>query len=202
MTTIDAFPEAFLDPRADNDRRYTVSHTNAIAQRLAEVSGWDLDVAADDESHLAERYYTIRDDGLSLPWFVLPPQPNEVCSVWCNPPYSSLMPWVEKAWEESRIAMRVGRPFAIAMLLPGDRGEQPWWQRWVEPWRDGRGENPACPGVQLKSHVLPGRQVFGHPGNREGVAKSSAPFPSVLLVWRRSPATRYLSERELMGGAS
>lgn len=168
--TPDLFPEARVDPRVDLDRRYTTPETMGLCKRLAGVDGFDLDVAADAESHWAPRWYGIDRNGLAQPW--------DAARVWCNPPYSNIEPWVVRAWlaHERREAER------IAMLLPANRCEQPWWQDLVELYRDGR----DLPGVGLTTHFLPSRIRFGHPGNPKGHGVGSPPFGCVLLVWRRA----------------
>lgn len=166
----DLFPEVKA-PREieDGDQRFTTRETDAWCRKVAGVEAWDLDVAACEESHLAEKFYTKADDGLTKPWFG---------RVWCNPPFSDIEPWVAKAWFEAER----GNTEVVAMLLPASRTEQPWWHRWVEPFRDGRSDRA----IGITTHFLPGRTRFGHPGNPEGVGVGSPPFGCVLLVWRRA----------------
>lgn len=130
MTTIDAFPDTRVDPGIDSDRRYTTKETMGLCMRLAGVDAWDLDVAADKESHWAPKWYGIEEDGLTQPWYG---------DVWCNPPWSNIEPWVRKAWEEME---RQQRPKTIAMLLPANRTEQPWFQLQIEQYRDNRPARP------------------------------------------------------------
>lgn len=194
MTALDMFPEARVDPTVDLDRRYTTRETMDLCMRLAGVDGWDLDVAADDESHWAPTWFDVRADGLKQPWRG---------RVWCNPPYSDIVPWVGKAW--TSMAEQRG-PDLIAMLLPCNRTEQSWWQELVEAVRDGWSREqdgtwavastrtaPASSPIseaqwfaRLSTHFLPGRVKYGHPGNRNGVGVGSPPFGCVLLVWRRA----------------
>ncbi len=162
---------ALIDvPRVDPDDlpndRYTLRSTLDWCQRTAGVDGWDLDVAACEEAHVAPRWYGIEQDGLAQRW--------NAPRVWCNPPYSDIDPWVARAWR----ALDHRECEVLAMLLPATRTEQPWWQQRVEPFRDGR--DP-----RLTVHFVPGRQVFGIPGNPLGVGIGSPPFGVVLLVWRR-----------------
>lgn len=178
----DMFPETRVDPTVDGDQRFTTRDTDAWCRSAASVSRWDLDVAACAEAHLSDQFFTRADDGLSKPWWG---------RVWCNPPFSDITPWVEKAWVEirrpSEFDEELGQsltPSTIAMLLPASRTEQQWWQAFVEPFRDGRSTGPL--GQNLTIHFLPGRTRFGHPGNPEGVGVGSPPFGCVLLVWRRS----------------
>lgn len=167
--TGDLFPEARVDPTVDLDRRYTTRETMDLCMRLAGVDAWDLDVAADEESHWAPEWFDVARNGLKQPWRG---------RVWCNPPYSNIEPWVLRAW----LAHERHEASVIAMLLPCNRTEQQWWQDHVELYRDGR----DLPHVGLTTHFLPGRVKFGHPGNLHAVGVGSPPFGCVLLVWRRS----------------
>ncbi len=87
-----------------------------------------LDVAASAENTKVARFFTRDDDGLVQSWA------GE--RVWCNPPYSDIFRWVEKAWFE-HLGTR-----GIVMLLPANRTEQRWWQQLIEPFRDRGGA--AC----------------------------------------------------------
>jgi hypothetical protein len=94
--------------------------------------------------------------------------------VWLNPPFSGLRPWVEKAWEDAAEL--------VCMLLPNNRGEQPFWQTWIEPYRDR-------PGSILTTRNLPKRRPFLHMGETIGNRTSkSPPFGLVVVIWdRRGP---------------
>lgn len=78
---------------------------NAI-QKFYNVE-FDCDVAASDENHLCEKYYTKENSGLD-------PKNKWGKYNWCNPPYSDIMPWVERAYAESREYRDT------YMLLPAD----------------------------------------------------------------------------------
>lgn len=123
-----------------------------------------LDVAASDRNAKCERYFTIEDDGLTQSWA------GE--NVWCNPPYSGLDKWLEKAWREFYADPTTG----ITMLLPANRCEQKWWQDHVEPFRDGNG-------LYLRTYFLPGRPRFVMPGEEAIGPNQRPPFGCVLLVW-------------------
>lgn len=88
-----------------------------------------VDVAAAPHNTKCARYFTREEDGLHQSWA------GE--SVWCNPPFSDIKPWVQKAWAEHRTAT------GIVMLLPANRTEQRWWNVLVEPFRDRGGGVPA-----------------------------------------------------------
>lgn len=133
-----------------------------------------IDVAASIENALLPRYYTREVDALSVPW--------SRHRVWCNPPYSKLEPWLEKAWR----AMTLDYCDLIVMLLPANRTEQGWWQRHVEPYRDGK--TPRM-GIVLNTTFLPGRLRFDWPAGRVVPLKGDRPpFGCVLLTFRRYQA--------------
>jgi phage N-6-adenine-methyltransferase len=162
LTLINTTPSA--PPSTESDEWYTSRETDAWARACAGVEFWHLDVAACAESHLAPRYYAKADNGLSRPW--------DDVNVWCNPPYSQIAAWVEKAWAE----YNAGRFDVLAMLLPAVKTEQLWWQLFVEPFRD-QGDRPV-----LRTYFQRGRAAFIAPGSSESVKGS--PFGCVLLVWR------------------
>lgn len=126
---------------------------------LHERFGFTIDVAASKENAKLPRFCTLEDDGLAQDWS------GE--RVWCNPPYSDIEPWVEKArlevWAE-----------LVVMLLPANRTEQGWWQRQVEPYRR-RGE--------VEVEFLPGRMRFIPPGEDSVKPNSRPPFGCCLVIW-------------------
>lgn len=94
--------------------------------------------------------------------------------VWINPPFSVLRPWVEKAWDD--------HAELVVMLLPNNRGEQPFWQDLIEPYRDRAGSI-------LTTRNLRKRRPFLHMGEGIGNRTSkSPPFGLVVVIWdRRDP---------------
>ncbi len=200
----DLFPE--VTPRIAGEMandRYTTTPTLAWCRKVLGVGGFDLDVAACVEAHHAPRWYGWADyadrkqprqdneftNALTHPW--------NAGRIWCNPPYDDLEPWVAKAWA-TMLEFKEQRPI-IGMLIPDNRREQPFWQDFIEPYRDGRRERRLPPfldrmfvdaevahdaGARLFTHSLPGRQPFGVPGNPEGKGQQSPPFGVVLLEWR------------------
>lgn len=133
---------------------------------LNERFGFTLDVAASSLNAKCSRYYSIDEDGLSRSWV------NS--RVWCNPPYSNIRPWVEKAWDEW--TGHLAQPDVIVMLVPASRAEQGWWQDLVEPHRDR-------PGSPLKTEFLRGRLRFIRRGATEIGPNERPPFGCVLLIW-------------------
>lgn len=53
-----------------------------------------LDAAADDTNHLCEEYLTKETNALEFPWHQVG------TNVFCNPPYSNILPWLEFATNE------------------------------------------------------------------------------------------------------
>ncbi len=180
-------------PAEDNNRRYTPRAFMEWIRGRAGVDAWDLDPAADEESHHAPRWFSVAPmkgsagvDGLAQDW--LPVADSSAwwgSRVWCifvNPPFDDLGAWVAKTWATIEDASRHGLEVRIAFALPGNRHEQPFWQEHVEPFRDGRMNRF---GYELECHFPPGRQAYAKPGSN-GIPVGSADFPSCLLVWRRS----------------
>jgi len=80
----------------------------------AELGPFDLDVAASDELHLCERYYTREFDGLVQPW---------TGRVWCNPPYGrGIGQWLKRGAD----AAESGEAEIVVMLVPAATSAV-WW---------------------------------------------------------------------------
>lgn len=134
---------------------------------LNERFHFTIDAAATTQNAKLENFWTEADDALTQNW--------GGHRVWCNPPYSDIEPWVIQAWDQWEWAGSPA-PGLIVMLLPANRTEQRWWQKWVEPWRD-------TPGERLTVEFLPGRMRFIAPGD-EGVRPNARPpFGCCLLIW-------------------
>lgn len=149
-------------PRHDIDDRAT---DPALFARLHQRFNFTLDAAALPHNAKLPRYFTPEDNGLEQSWA------GE--RVWCNPPYSDIPTWLEKAWDE------VGHAALIVMLLPANRTEQGWWQEFVEAYRDGR--TPDGPRVEF----IAGRQRFIAAGATGIGPNERPPFGCCLLIWDR-----------------
>lgn len=143
-----------------DDRGTRWDEFNPISERFG---GFTLDVAAAPHNAKCKTYYTIEDDGLEQPWSG---------RVWCNPPYSDLGAWVQKAWVE----VMDGQTETIVMLVPANRTEQKWWQEFVEPMRDLGGA--------FRVEFLPGRMRFDRPDAIIGPKGDRPPFGCALLIWK------------------
>lgn len=138
-----------------------------------------LDVAAAAHNTKCDRFFDRDTDGLTQSWA------GE--TVWCNPPYSDIAPWVRKAWDEYQSTRW------IVMLLPANRTEQSWWQLMVEPFRDR-------PGSPLRSEFLPGRMRFLRPGQTAIGPNERPPFGCVLLIWDQGDGARLVYDPDAVTG--
>jgi len=151
--------------RPEIDDRAT---TPEVFEPLNERFHFTVDVAASADNTKCPRFFTPRDDGLKRRWS------GE--RVWCNPPHSDIGTWVAKAWHERNCGANL-----IVMLVPANRTEQGWWQRYVEPFRDK--------GMGLSVEFLPGRLRFLAPGATEIKPNERPPYGCCLLIWDTQAAT-------------
>jgi phage N-6-adenine-methyltransferase len=66
---------------------------------------FNMDVAASSKNKLCDMYFSEEDNALDCAWWNVN---------WCNPPYSDIMPWVNKAIEE------MDDGCLTVMLIPAD----------------------------------------------------------------------------------
>jgi len=156
-----------------------------LVRRYADLwadGAFDLDVAASAELHVCSRYFTVDDDGLSLPW-------RGRC--WMNPPYGRAEElWVAKAVRE----VVSGRAELVAALLPAKVGKA-WWFRYVSARRSERGvvrlRYPAA-----AVDFIRGRVRYVRPDGRPA---SVAGFPSVAILFQDWLRSRRLAEERAAG---
>lgn len=116
--------------------------------------GFTLDVCATPDNAKAEKYFTKEIDGLKQDWHFA--AGDGVC--WMNPPYGrEIGLWVEKAYQESLNGA------TVVCLLPS-RTDTRWFHDWVI-------------GKAAEIRFIKGRLKFGG-------ADNSAPFPSMLAIFR------------------
>lgn len=152
--------QLWISPRPDVDDR--AINPELWAELKARFS-FTVDAASSHENAMLDRHWTVEDDGLLQTWA------GE--RVWCNPPYSNIRPWVEKAWSEASSAD------SIVMILPANRTEQGWWQDLIEPFRDGRS------GAVCRVEFLRGRTRFVKPGQKRIGPNERPPFGCCLVIW-------------------
>lgn len=118
--------------------------------------GFYLDAAADENNALCSRYLTEKDDSLSVDW-------NSYGAIWCNPPYSDIQPWVNKAAEQYK---KVLQP--IVMLTPADQSVG-WFKLALET-------------VDEVRVITGGRISFIDPSTNKPVNGNNK--GSMFLIWR------------------
>ena len=118
-------------------------------EQLDAEFNFNLDVAASDENHKCDRYFTQEDNGLTQNW--------GGCRVFCNPPYSQIDKWVEKAFYESKTEGTI-----VVMLIPSRTDTRNF-------------HNYIAHRTEIR--FVKGRLKFGD-------GKNSAPFPSMLVIFR------------------
>lgn len=92
---------------------------NAVKSLLG-IHHFAIDLSALEENAVAERCYTPTHSGLIHPWYT-----GAASWGFCNPEYSDIAPWVEKAAQETRRARANS-----AVLIPASVGSN-WWADYV-----------------------------------------------------------------------
>ena len=134
----------------------------ALFERLNLEFKFNMDVCASDENTLVEHnYWTEKDNSLKQNWGF---------SSWCNPPYSKIMPWVEKAISEHK------QGCTVVMLVPSDPSVK-WFKRAFE----------TCNEVRFIS----GRIGFINAETQKPVREN--PKGSVIFIWRAHAVGRVVN---------
>ena len=120
-----------------------------IYNQLNAEFNFNLDPCATDENHKCEKYFTKAQDGLQNDW--------GGCRVFCNPPYSQIGKWVEKAYREGQKDNTL-----VVMLIPSRTDT-----RYFHDFILNRSE----------IRFIRGRLRFGD-------ADQNAPFPSMVVIFR------------------
>ncbi|BCZ39813.1 phage N-6-adenine-methyltransferase [Serratia ureilytica] len=118
--------------------------------------GFWLDVAASAENALCAHYLSEANDALTHNW-------SSYGAIWCNPPYSKILPWVEKASEQCRQQQQ-----AVVMLVPEDMSVG-WF-------------SAALATVDEVRVITDGRVNFVNPAT--GLEQKGNSKGSMLLIWR------------------
>ncbi|WP_244182549.1 phage N-6-adenine-methyltransferase [Xenorhabdus beddingii] len=96
-------------PRGGKGDLFFFGHdSKALFLALDLEFGFYLDAAANAQNTLCAHYLTERDNALACDW-------TSYGSIFCNPPYSDIGPWIEKAGIECRKQCQ-----SIVMLIPAD----------------------------------------------------------------------------------
>ena len=108
-----------------------------------------LDPCATDQNHKCALYYTQKENGLLQNWGGQ--------SVFCNPPYSQIGAWVEKAYREA------SKDHTLVVLLIPSRTDTKYFHDFIYQRSEIR--------------FVRGRLKFGE-------AIHNAPFPSMIVIFR------------------
>lgn len=130
---------------------------------------FDLDVCATPQNAKCKRYFTMEQDALDAihDW---------VGRCWMNPCYGrTIGEWVRKACLS---AHGWGHAELVVCLLPA-RTDTRWWQHWICKGWNQSGLIPGDFGYADEVRLVGGRLKFSG-------EKNSAPFPSAVVIYRRS----------------
>ena len=130
---------------SNSDEWYTPQN---LFDELDSEFHFDLDPCATSESHKCDRYYTKEQDGLSQKW--------GGARVFCNPPYSCIDKWVEKAYRETREDNTI-----VVLLIPA-RTDTRYFHNYIYQ--------------RAEIRFVKGRLKFS--------SKGPAPFPSMIVIFR------------------
>ncbi|WP_142501317.1 phage N-6-adenine-methyltransferase [Klebsiella sp. 2680] len=140
-------------PKNERDRWQTpIEIFNALDIEF----GFYLDAAASESNALCSRYITELDNAMNREW-------TSYGAIFCNPPYSDIAPWIDKAAEQCRKQCQ-----PVVMLLPADISTG-WFSAALQTADELR-------------MIIGGRIQFV-PVSEDGKRKSN-PKGSVLFIWR------------------
>lgn len=120
---------------------------------------FDCDVCATVENAKCSNFITAEQNGLVHPWGKVN---------WCNPPYSQIASWVERAFMQT-LDFGFGKGKTTVMLIPA-RTDTKYFHKWI--WDENKDDWYP----HVKGRFIRGRLKFGG-------SKNSAPFPSMLVVF-------------------
>jgi len=126
-----------------------------------------LDAAATAENARSPTFLTRDQDALLARWGLIPSHRTGRPVVWLNPPYSKIRLFMAK------VAQEAARGCTVVCLLPS-RTDTRWFHTYV--W-DAVSHRPQ---PYVKVRFLRGRLKFGD-------GRGSAPFPSMLVIFRPVP---------------
>jgi len=130
---------------------------------------FELDAAATYDNTLCERHYTMEDDALIQNW-----GENGVKRVFCNPPFSRMKEFLEKAIQEYEDH---AHEIEIVVLIRADGYETKWFQQVLDPRK--RFTRPILTPRYHIRQLIP-RVSFNLPS---GSKPSAGPtFPSAVVV--------------------
>lgn len=134
---------------------YVVRWLQSYIATHIDESGIEIDVCADASNAKADKFFDEAADGLKQKW-------KGVC--FCNPPYSQIAAWVQKAFA----SVNEGET-TVAMLIPA-RTDTRYWHDYIAKADE--------------ILFIKGRLAFGDPSKGNENAQG-APFPSAIVLFIR-----------------
>ena len=122
---------------------------DSLYSKLNKEFSFNLDPCSTDENTKCIEHFTKKDDGLSKDWGGR--------RVFCNPPYSEINKWVEKAYYETCKDNTL-----VVMLIPS-RTDTKYFHNYIYN--------------RTEIRCIKGRLKFSN-------SKNSAPFPSMIVIFR------------------
>ena len=122
---------------------------NTVFEELNKEFNFTLDACATAENAKCSKFFTKEEDGLAQNWG------GE--RMFCNPPYSNISKWVQKAFYEGH------KDNTLVVLLIPARTDTKYFHDYILHRAEVR--------------FIKGRLKFGD-------AKNSAPFPSMIVIFR------------------
>lgn len=123
---------------------------------LSEERTYGLDACADAQNTLCPKFISLEQDALITPW-----NGGSGVNVWCNPPYSMLPAFIERARDQA-----YEHKLCVTLLIPANTETQYFWDHiWEGPY---------------EIRFLKGRLSFENYGHG---ARTTARFPSVLVFY-------------------
>ena len=129
-----------------------------LFDRLDYEFEFDCDVAASHENHLCKNYITQKMDAMITPWG---------WSNFCNPPYSSIKPWIRRAYKQGRYRRKT------VLVVPADTSVK-WFSLALATANEIR-------------FITNGRVSFLYPG--DGRKVTGNPKGSMLIIYKGYPNT-------------
>ena len=153
---------------------------------------FQCDVAASDENHLCDSYFTEKSNALSLEWGFEPLYISHGSYIWCNPPYSNPLPWVQKVIQESQ-----ENGIGAVMLLNCDLSVE-WSSLLLN--LNCTIIHPTASGSKKDKTYCNGRVAFLNDNNKpiDSNNKSQAFFIIPPFVRGGWPQTEYIALSEIM----
>ena len=143
----------------EGDKRQTPIAVVSRIQELIRIP-FVHDVCAEYKTAKCVSFWTKEDDAFSKDWLEPLTDFSLPGALWCNPPFSDIKPWIQRAYET---AMRGG---IVVVLTPDDRSVS-WYQEFIED--------------KAQIVYVPNKRISFEDG--EGIPQRGNPKGSVISVF-------------------